>query len=204
MKKKIYIAGKINGLDKYKELFKRAEDKLTSEGYICMNPAILKEGFDYNVYLPICLAMLEACDSIYMLNNWETSKGAKVEHAYAVAQGKEILYQEKEASNPFSITSVNLPKLFIDKVVEDYNNKELEFKIPQLKPLTYYAVDIKFSKHNLTHKCILATGFTSKHTKEVDNCYLFNRSYEEGVVEMKIEDIYYFRIIEELKSMERV
>lgn len=91
---KVYIAGKINGLDNYREIFKAAEEKLIAEGNVVMNPATLPEGFEYEVYLPICLLMLQACDKVYMLNNWKTSKGAKVELEYAKAQGKEIIYQE--------------------------------------------------------------------------------------------------------------
>ena len=94
--KKIYIAGKINGLDNYRELFKEAEDNFIEDGYAVMNPAVLGEGFDYEVYLPICLLMLQACDTVYMLNNYEDSKGAKVELEYAKAQGKKIIYQPKE------------------------------------------------------------------------------------------------------------
>lgn len=93
---KIYIAGKINGLDNYRKLFKEAEDNFVKDGYTVMNPAVLSEGFDYEIYLPICLLMLQACDTVYMLNNYEDSKGAKVELEYAKAQGKKIIYQPKE------------------------------------------------------------------------------------------------------------
>ena len=90
---KIYIAGKISGLENYREVFEKAEDKLLTEGNEVMNPAVLGEGFDYKAYMPICLAMLEACDTVFMLKNWEDSKGAKVEHEYAKIQGKKIVYQ---------------------------------------------------------------------------------------------------------------
>lgn len=91
--KKIYIAGKISGLNNYREVFKVAEDKLTSEGNAVMNPAVLNEGFPYKAYMPICLTMLEACEAVYMLSNWTDSKGAKVEHEYAKIQGKQIIYE---------------------------------------------------------------------------------------------------------------
>ncbi|WP_252214444.1 DUF4406 domain-containing protein [Clostridium sp. VAP41] len=91
---KVYIAGKITGLKNYKEIFNKAENKLLSEGNQVMNPAVLNEGFNYEVYMPICLTMLEVCDAIYMLSNWKDSKGAKVEHEYAKIQGKKIIYQE--------------------------------------------------------------------------------------------------------------
>jgi hypothetical protein len=91
---KVYIAGKINGLPNYKEIFKEAEDKFLAKGHVCMNPAVLGEGFEYQAYMPICLAMLEVCDTVYMLNNWKDSKGAKVEHEYTKLQGKNIVYQK--------------------------------------------------------------------------------------------------------------
>ncbi len=89
----VYIAGKITGLTNYKEIFKKAEIKLCTLGHRVMNPATLGEGFEYKSYMPICLAMLEACDTVFFLENWSDSKGAKVEHEYAKIQGKNIVYQ---------------------------------------------------------------------------------------------------------------
>lgn len=91
--KKIYIAGKINGVENYRELFKKAEDELIKDGYLVMNPSLLGEGFSYETYLPICLLMLQSCDIIYVLNNYKTSVGAKVEIEFARAQGKHIIFQ---------------------------------------------------------------------------------------------------------------
>lgn len=90
---KIYIAGKINGLKNYREVFKKAEGKLIAEGNVVMNPAVLGEGFEYKTYMPICLDMLEACEVVYMLSNWKDSKGARLEHDYAKLQGKQIIYE---------------------------------------------------------------------------------------------------------------
>ena len=41
----------------------------------------------------VCLRELLRCDAIYMLNNWRTSRGARVELAVAVELGLEILIQ---------------------------------------------------------------------------------------------------------------
>jgi len=90
---KIYIAGKINGLPNYKENFDKAEKYWKVRGHICMNPSVLPEGFPYEAYLPICVAMINCCDAIYMLKNWKDSIGAKVEYEYASAQGKTIIYE---------------------------------------------------------------------------------------------------------------
>ena len=90
---KIYIAGKITGLKNYKENFNRAEEKLRSEGHLCMNPSVLPEGFPWTFYLPICYSMIDACDAIYMLNNWTESKGAKLELDYAQKHNKQIIFE---------------------------------------------------------------------------------------------------------------
>ena len=43
--------------------------------------------------MDVCLRELLRCDAIYMLNNWRTSRGARVELAVAVELGLEILIQ---------------------------------------------------------------------------------------------------------------
>lgn len=94
----IYIAGKMTGLpDLGREKFNAAEQDLRLLGYNVLNPACLPVGLPSEKYLPICLAMLEQADAIYLLNNWKDSPGAQLEKAYAEYQGKDIFY-EKEAT----------------------------------------------------------------------------------------------------------
>lgn len=90
---KIYIAGKITGLEDYKEKFEDASNKLEKLGHKIMNPAILKEGFEQNEYMHICYAMIDVCECVYFLNNWQDSKGARLEHEYALENNKKIRYQ---------------------------------------------------------------------------------------------------------------
>jgi hypothetical protein len=92
-KETVYISGKITGLKDYRKRFKEVEDKLTAEGYLCMNPAILPEGFPYKAYISISIAMLEQCDTIYMMDNWKDSEGAKFELMCAKLLGKKIMYE---------------------------------------------------------------------------------------------------------------
>lgn len=98
-KKIIYIAGKMRGLPDYgRGKFSAAEDYLKSLGYIVLNPACLPIGMNDDKYLPICIQMINAADSVYMLNNWGDSQGAMVEHYFAEAQGKEISYEPEESN----------------------------------------------------------------------------------------------------------
>ena len=94
---KVYIAGKITGLENYKELFSAEERRLREKGYTVMNPSILPNGFEYDEYMRICYSMIDVCDGVYFLNNWTDSKGAKLEHEYALKNNMAILYQREEA-----------------------------------------------------------------------------------------------------------
>ena len=94
---RIYISGAMaKRPDTYKEEFAKAEKEITEKGYIVINPAWLPKGLDRNRYMPICMAMLDAADAIYMMDGWEDSKGARLEKAYAEYQDKMVLYERSE------------------------------------------------------------------------------------------------------------
>jgi len=90
---KVYIAGKITDNPDYMEQFAEAEKVLKQAGYAVMNPTILPAGFEHHEYMKVCLGMVDACKSVYMLNNWRDSKGAKMEHDWALGRGKTVIYQ---------------------------------------------------------------------------------------------------------------
>lgn len=93
----VYIAGKMTGLpDKGRAAFEKAEQQLKEQGHIVLSPATLPDGMPEKAYMPICTAMLDAADAIYLLRSWVTSRGAIIEKLYAAYQGKEILYEPKE------------------------------------------------------------------------------------------------------------
>ena len=93
---RIYISGAMaKRPDTYKEEFAKAEKEITEKGYTVINPAWLPKGLDKNRYMPICMAMVDAADAIYMMKGWEDSKGARLEKAYAEYQDKLVLYEER-------------------------------------------------------------------------------------------------------------
>lgn len=90
---KIYIAGKITGESRASvaEKFASAMCKLKSAGHLPFNPSVLPdyEKVAHEDYMHICYAMIDVCDAIYMLKDWQTSAGARAELQYA-AEWKKI------------------------------------------------------------------------------------------------------------------
>lgn len=95
---KIYISGKMTGLDNYKEPFDKVEKWLKKQKYKVFNPDTLsdkiisKHHMTLNeAFLPTNRALflrediqqLLKCDTIYMLPNYFTSEGANLELSIA-------------------------------------------------------------------------------------------------------------------------
>lgn len=92
---KVYISGAMASRpDTYKEIFDEAEAVFRKYGHTVLNPASLPKGLDHDKYMPICLAMIDAADMVFMLAGWEISAGARIERDYAKYHGKEIMYEK--------------------------------------------------------------------------------------------------------------
>lgn len=103
---KIYIAGKITGLD-YDEAFKafeNAENTLKARGHDPVNP-MKENGLDgdgkaypWAEYMRRDIPHPLKCDAIYLLANWQQSRGAKLEYHIAKELGMSIHWQTLEAN----------------------------------------------------------------------------------------------------------
>jgi hypothetical protein len=113
----IYIAGPMRGRPEFNfPAFDRAADRLEAKGWSVFNPAERDrahgfsevgltgheplhelDNFDHRQAMAedtffICTE----ADAIYMLNGWQSSRGAVAERALAMALGLEVLYESEE------------------------------------------------------------------------------------------------------------
>lgn len=98
---KIYISGQITGLDSQeaRAKFDEAERILIEKGYSPVNPMKLNvaiEGKTWEEYMLDDLRLLFDCDAIYLLDNWQASKGARIEYHIAQEMGMIIHLMDKE------------------------------------------------------------------------------------------------------------
>ena len=101
-KPRCYISGAITGVKHADKLFARAEEKLELQGYEVVNPykfgEYLKKEYAkknkvprYENFMHDDIALLINCDAIYLLNNWGTSKGARLEKKIAEVLKMQIM-----------------------------------------------------------------------------------------------------------------
>ena len=97
---KIYIAGKISGLnrDDVIKKFEAAQKSLVAKGHQVFIPSVLPayEEVSHEDYLHICYAMIDMCDAVYMLSDWQQSEGARLEYKYTIDNNKQIIFQNPE------------------------------------------------------------------------------------------------------------
>ena len=90
--KKVYISGRIKGLDpaEVERKFREAEEYLLARGYKVINPLKFSKGRvdpRWGSHIIADLKQLQNCDSIYLLDNWAGSLGANIEWLFAQGEG---------------------------------------------------------------------------------------------------------------------
>ena len=98
-----YISGAISSdMENYKNKFKNAREYLERQGHIAVTPVEVSENLQqrlrreptYAEYMRNDLAALFTCEAIYMLSDWKTSPGARLEHRIAVTLAMIVIYQK--------------------------------------------------------------------------------------------------------------
>lgn len=103
--KRIYISGKITGLD----ILEAARKFQDAESYLIQNydnievvnpmrEVPYEKGKTWEQYMLEDINLLFGCDSVFMLDNWESSTGARVECSIAKEMSKTIIFQSALAN----------------------------------------------------------------------------------------------------------
>ena len=97
----VYISGKVTGMEE--EAFKKfdeAEKLLVALDFNVVNPMKLPHNHDktWDSYMRECLIHLMSCDKIYMLRNYEYSRGAVLELFIAKELGMLVAYEESDSN----------------------------------------------------------------------------------------------------------
>ena len=94
---KIYLSGKISGTDlsTTRRRFSEVAEKLQSLGHKVVNPLCngLSEHDPWEEHIAKDIINLIDCEGIYMLQGWEDSQGARIEHAIAKEIGLKVMYE---------------------------------------------------------------------------------------------------------------
>jgi hypothetical protein len=98
MKKKVYISGPITGLVHsiaFKNFSAAASYLRNSIKAYPVNPMSETRSCDltWREHMQLDIVLLMKCDCIYMLKNWEKSRGAKIEHELAIGLDMPVIYQ---------------------------------------------------------------------------------------------------------------
>lgn len=90
---KVYISGQITGLDNFAELFEQAEKGLQYLGHEVINPVKIEHNHDktWRSYMKNDIKALCDCDAIFLLQNWSSSDGARLEYHIALRLGLQII-----------------------------------------------------------------------------------------------------------------
>ena len=118
----IYIAGPMTGLPEWnREAFNIAERELSILGKTVLSPDKMRPAhaparITHSQYLEICLAMIRAVECVYFLAGWQNSKGAKIEHEWAVSLGKKIIYQDDKYVRTLPMTPEEIQTAYRDGV----------------------------------------------------------------------------------------
>ena len=105
----VYLSGKITDGDRTtpesiqanKDKFVKKAGELSSEGKVVFIPGEnfgrvgQENNWTWKQYMRPCITIMKKCDTVYMLEKWEESRGARIEHFLAKRKGMNVVYERK-------------------------------------------------------------------------------------------------------------
>lgn len=134
-----YNSGKISGLAHEEALskFRAADMELYEAGYRSVNPmySCIPSFAPWIVHIAWDICTLLRCDAVFFQKDWESSRGARLEHRVAKLAGKKILFQTEWGKNNFDPSQPlqkgcawqqpsdldQIQKKYLEYIKEDYN-----------------------------------------------------------------------------------
>jgi len=100
---KVYISGPISGSTAFPQSFEKAAEYLRHLGNEVVDPTTIDspagrqiQGTTWEYYMREGIKLLMGCDRIYMLEGWEDSEGATLEHMLALQLRMSCLYEVED------------------------------------------------------------------------------------------------------------
>lgn len=94
---RVYVSGQITDNAGWRTEFESARDYLERFDLVGVLPTENGLPFEesWGNHLKADLAVIDGCDAVLMLQNWNLSRGARIEHEYSIGTRKVIFYQSK-------------------------------------------------------------------------------------------------------------
>lgn len=100
---KVYISGRISGLpmDEVTAKFAQAEAEVKAKGATPVNPLNIHTGKgnpEWADHMKADIKAMMDCDALYVLTDWQQSRGAKIEVQLALSLGMQVMYQKERVN----------------------------------------------------------------------------------------------------------
>ena len=102
---KVYISGQITARTAQENdlAFNDAALKLEAMGFEPVSPWAGDEGMTWEQYMKRDIQMMMDCDMIFMLENWDMSKGACIERSLALQLHYPVLYETRMDAGDYDL-----------------------------------------------------------------------------------------------------
>jgi len=177
--KKIYISGQITGLqpEKAREKFERAEELIRQMGAEPVNPMKngLPENAPWELHMALDIVLLMGCESIYLLPDWEHSRGATLEKTIAELTGKQLIYEKTTRNEDIKQAITEVTGLLFHEIAGDSRKTIAVHARMIYSSLCYTIARIKEIAADLNR----STSSVHYYLEQYRNEYKFNPAFRE-------------------------